>query len=268
VHAEPPVFAAPLPADVAFYAGLGFDAEAVAALRKQEAVVQASVPPGLGLPTLVRAYHALSEYARPRALVHQAPAGLLTSAPGPHNAWAFSAAYARPHATFVQARARVDGVDPELIYAVMLKESVFDPSVTSNADAIGLMQLLPGTGKAVGKSLGLHVTRQTLFDPRANIVLGTRLLKQLLARYSGQMPLAVAAYNAGEHRVDAWLVRARKKAQGAPIALDRFVEDIPIDQTRNYVRRVMAFYARYELLQAVLANEANPPVLTLPDAVF
>ncbi len=269
--ALPTVFAAPLPADVAFYAALGFDAEAVAALRKQEADVQASVPPGLGLPTLVRAYHALGEHARPRSLVHQAPAGLLTAAPGAHNGWAFAAAYARPHAAFVQARASADGVDPELIYAVMLKESTFDPSVTSNADAIGLMQLLPQTGKAVGKSFGLSVTRHTLFDPRANILLGTRLLKQLLARYSGQMPLAVAAYNAGEHRVDGWLTRARRQAQGAPIALDRFVEEIPIDQTRNYVRRVMAFYARYEYLQVVLARDAAPtqppPVLTLPEAV-
>jgi soluble lytic murein transglycosylase len=148
----------------------------------------------------------------------------------------------------------------------MLKESTFDPRVVSNADAIGLMQLLPGTGKMVGKELGLTVTRETLLDPQDNIRLGVRLLKQLLKRYDGQMALAAAAYNAGAHRVDEWLARAAKApAKANALALDRFVEDIPIDQTRNYVRRVTAFYARYHYLGP--DGTGGGPVIDLPAEV-
>jgi soluble lytic murein transglycosylase len=166
----------------------------------------------------------------------------------------------------VQQLALSEQVDEDLIYAIMLKESTFDPRVVSNADAIGLMQLLPGTGKLVGKTLGLTVTRETLLDPQDNIRLGVRLLKQLLTRYHGQLPLAAAAYNAGAQRVDEWLTRAaRAKAKDNALALDRFVEDIPIEQTRNYVRRVMAFFARYRYLGA--DGRGNGPIVDLPVTV-
>ena len=255
-----------LPREAAFYAAIGFDGDAVTALRGEETAVQASAPAGYELQALVAAYVALGEHARPRALVHQAPQGLLTRAPTPETAFALRAAYARPHRELVQALAASEQVDEDFIYAIMLKESAFDPRVTSNADAIGLMQLLPGTGKIVGKELGLTVTRETLLDPQDNIRLGVRLLKQLMKRYDGQMALAAAAYNAGAHRVDEWLARAaHAPAKDNALALDRFVEDIPIDQTRNYVRRVTAFYARYRYLGA--DGRGTGPILQLPATV-
>jgi soluble lytic murein transglycosylase len=255
-----------LPREAAFYAAIGFDGDAVTALRGQEATVQASAPAGHELQALVAAYVALGEHARPRALVHQAPLGLLTRAPTPQTAFALRAAYARPHRELVQSLAASEQVDEDFIYAIMLKESTFDPRVVSNADAIGLMQLLPGTGKMVGKELGLTVTRETLLDPQDNIRLGVRLLKQLMRRYDGQMALAAAAYNAGAHRVDEWLARAaRAPAKDNALALDRFVEDIPIDQTRNYVRRVTAFYARYRYLGP--DGTGTGPILQLPATV-
>ena len=256
----------PWPKAVAFYAALGFDADAVTALKADEATVRASAPDGQGLEALVRAYTALGEHARPRALVHQAPAGLLTRAPTPETAFAMRAAYARPHRELVRELAASEQVDEDLIYAVMLKESAFDPRVISNADAIGLMQLLPSTGRLVGRELGMTVTRETLLDPHDNIRLGVRLLRQLMSRYRGQMALAAAAYNAGAHRVDEWLKRAaRAPAEDDALALDRFVDDIPIDQTRNYVRRVLAFHARYRYLGP--DGLGNGPVPDLPSHV-
>lgn len=269
VSAAPPSLAkvaVALPKDVAFYAALGFDGDAVAALRAQEDAVRASAPAGRALHVLIDAYTSLGEHARPRALVHAAPAGLLTRAPSPETAYALRAAYARPHRALVQELAQREGVDEDFIYAVMLKESTFDPRVVSNADAIGLMQLLPATGRLVGKELGLTVTRETLLDPELNIRLGVRLLRQLMARYRGQMALAAAAYNAGAHRVDGWLARAaRAPVKDQAFSLDRFVEDIPIEQTRNYVRRVLAFYARYRYLGP--DGLGDGPVIELPASV-
>lgn len=261
----PNPIAVPLPSDVAFYASIGLFAEAVAALRVQEPAVRASAPSGRGAEALIRAYHVLGEHSRARAIVHQEPAGLLTSPPSAQNAWAFEAAYARPYPDQVAALAQSEQLDADMIYSVMLKESAFDPKVVSNADAVGLMQLLPSTGKSVGRELGITVTRETLFDPRQNLALGARFLRQLMRRYEGQAPLAIAAYNAGSHRVDAWLSKASRdllaRRSKEPIALDLFVEQIPIEQTRNYVRRVLGFMARYRYLR-------DGVVVALPESVF
>ena len=228
-----------LPKDVAFYAALGFDGDAVAALRSEESSVRASAPPGFGLQALVNAYVALGEHARPRALVHLAPAGLLTRAPSPETAFAMRAAYARPHRALVQELAASDQVEEDLIYAVMLKESAFDPRVMSNADAIGLMQLCPAR-QMVGRELGLTVTRRTLLDPHDNIRLGVRLLRQLMFairradglgwRRTTRARIAWTSGSSGRH--------ARGRGQRA--FARRFVEDIPMTRP-HYVRRVLAF---------------------------
>ena len=73
-----------------------------------------------------------------------------------------------------------------------------------------------------------------------------RLLGELMKEFDGQVPLAVAAYNAGSHRVRPWLARESKRGR---VELDRFVERIPITQTRNYVRRVVRGWARYAYLR-------------------
>jgi soluble lytic murein transglycosylase len=91
-------------------------------------------------------------------------------------------------------------------------------------------------------------TRAKLFVPETNIRLGAHYLAKLRTLYKGQYVPAIAAYNAGEHRVNAWLARANQRGQGG-IELDRFVEEIPIEQTRNYVRRVVANWVRYRYLQ-------------------
>jgi soluble lytic murein transglycosylase len=106
------------------------------------------------------------------------------------------------------------------------------------------MQLLERTAKTVADELSWkEFARPMLYDPEVNVLLGSHYVATLLERYRGQAVPAIAAYNAGEHRVDPWLKRAAKG--GASIELDRWVEDIPIDQTRNYVRRVVANWARY-----------------------
>jgi soluble lytic murein transglycosylase len=135
----------------------------------------------------------------------------------------------------------------DLVYAVMRKESAYNPAVVSYANAIGLMQLLERTARDQAEDLQWkEFTRQMLFDPSVNVMLGSHFIAKLLERYKGQPVPAIAAYNAGEHRVDPWLKRV---AKGGTVELDRWVEDIPIDQTRNYVRRVLGNWARYRYLE-------------------
>ncbi|MFQ5609744.1 MAG: lytic transglycosylase domain-containing protein, partial [Woeseiaceae bacterium] len=120
-------------------------------------------------------------------------------------------------------------------YGVARSESLFMRDVRSSAGAIGLMQLLPKTGRAVAKSLNLSYSGlNTLTDPQSNIRLGTTYLGQMAERYGGNRVLATAAYNAGPHRVDRWMPE-----QGW-IDARVWIENIPFNETRRYVRRVMA----------------------------
>ena len=137
----------------------------------------------------------------------------------------------------------------------MRQESAFDPEVVSYADAIGLMQLMPATAIAVAARTGTTASRNVLYDPTANVRLGAAYLAELERRYG--VPLCFAAYNAGEHRVEEWLARGEAD-------LDRFVEEIPFAQTRNYTRRVTASLAHYRFRAA---PDAGWPDLGLPDRV-
>ena len=128
------------------------------------------------------------------------------------------------------------GLPAATLVAVARQESAMNHSAKSHADAYGLMQLLPSTAKLVARRHGLSYTNNlSLYDPGINISLGSNHLAWLISRYKGQTPLAFAAYNAGEHRVDRWI----KEAAGMPI--DVWIERIPFRETRNYVKNVLAF---------------------------
>jgi soluble lytic murein transglycosylase len=143
--------------------------------------------------------------------------------------------YPLPYQNLFQQFAASASISPTWAYGVARSESLFMRDARSSAGAIGLMQLMPATGKTVAKKLnvpysGLH----TLTDPRSNIRLGTTYLGQMSERYGGNRVLATAAYNAGPHRVDRWLPSSGN--QDARV----WIENIPFNETRQYVKRVMA----------------------------
>ena len=143
---------------------------------------------------------------------------------------------------------------PGLALAIMRQESSFDAQITSPAGARGLMQLTLGTARDTARTLGRpEPGPATLFDPNTNMALGTGTLASLLVRYGGSIPYAVAAYNAGPHRVDRWLVDNGDPAR-APAArrlgvqdqMVDWIESIPFAETRNYVQRVMENLVVYQ----------------------
>jgi len=129
-----------------------------------------------------------------------------------------------------------------LILAVIRQESAFDEKAKSKANALGLMQILPSTGRTLATQAKIaRYTSNSLFKAETNITLGTQFLASLLRRYE-KPELALAAYNAGGTRVDRWL----KEYGNADMA--EFVEQIPFSETRSYVKQVLGNKAHYDLL--------------------
>jgi len=139
-----------------------------------------------------------------------------------------------------------NGVDPYLVHALIREESRYFPMALSRSNAIGLMQLLPGTAYGVAKRIGLSISsKDEIFMPDNNIKMGTSYLAYTLSRFDGQAMLAVASYNGGPNAVKHWvdLFHARGGSDW-----DIFVENIPFRETRDYVRKVFGSYWTYELI--------------------
>jgi len=126
-------------------------------------------------------------------------------------------------------------IPPTWAYGVARSESLFMPDVRSRAGAIGLMQLMPATGREVAREIKLpYAGLATLTNADDNIQLGTTYLGKMADRYSGNRVLATAAYNAGPHRVDQWL------PEHGSVDARVWIENIPYNETRKYVKRVLA----------------------------
>jgi soluble lytic murein transglycosylase len=126
-------------------------------------------------------------------------------------------------------------VEPELVWAIMREESHYQVDARSGVGALGLLQLMPETAAELAREQGLEAFDPgDLFDAKTNIALGAAYLARLLGRFDGRLSAAIASYNAGPSRVATWL-----RGDAARLEDDVWVEDIPYDQTRAYVRRVL-----------------------------
>jgi soluble lytic murein transglycosylase len=164
----------------------------------------------------------------------------------PSGRWrlAWQAAFPRPWDDLVAADSAAAGIPTSLTWAIMREESAFNPEAHSAAGAYGLMQLLVGTARLVARGTPLAPDEVALRRPEVSITLGTRLLGQLRGSFSANPALAVAAYNGGSGAVRRWL------GERGGDDFDVFVERIPYDETRNYLKRVLASEAAYAFLYA------------------
>jgi soluble lytic murein transglycosylase len=149
--------------------------------------------------------------------------------------------------------------EPALLLAVARQESQFDPRAVSPAGARGLMQLMPATARAVARELAIAYRPEALLaEPAFNLRLGAHYLGRQLERF-GEPALALAAYNAGPGRVEAWLAQYGDPRGRGRHALVDWIERIPFRETRNYVQRVLEGAEVYRRLLA----ERAPPALPL-----
>lgn len=134
-------------------------------------------------------------------------------------------------------------LDPYLVASLIRQESEFNPLAVSRANAVGLMQLLPKTGKVVAHQEELrHYSPTQLFTPTVNLQLGTRYFRGMVDKFGGSFEHALAAYNAGSDRVEEWM--GQGKYRDAP----EFVESIPFTETREYVQAILRNAAVYKQL--------------------
>jgi len=148
-----------------------------------------------------------------------------------------------------------NNLDPYFVLSLIRQESEFNPSVVSYANAWGLMQLLPSNGKKMASEEGMtHFQTFQLLDPETNIRLGTRYLRQMLDQVGGVPEYAMAAYNAGESRVQDW------ETAGPYSGMDEFVESIPFTQTRDYVEGILRNEEIYKAIDEVASSKTTVAV--------
>ncbi len=186
---------------------------------------------------------------------HQHQAALLASEMGWHDRAvatlassgmmrAYALRFPLDHVDEVSRAADQHAVDQALIYGLMRAESALQPDARSPVGAMGLLQLMPSTARAVARRQGQELSDvSALYDPETNVSLGVAHLAELEERFDGDWRLVAAAYNAGANAVDRWLNRDHVPAD---LARDVWVETLPFYETRDYVPRVLAFATIYE----------------------
>ncbi|MDO8526483.1 MAG: transglycosylase SLT domain-containing protein [Deltaproteobacteria bacterium] len=157
--------------------------------------------------------------------------------------WKWEEKYPRSYKTFVERESKKRKLDPYLVFAVIWQESRFRENAVSSSGAIGLMQMMPQTALVVAESSGLkHFHLPEILKPDVNIRLGAFYLHFLQKLFKNETAYSVAAYNAGEEAVARWLSLRQDESP------EMFVEEIPFDETRDYVRRVLTAQSIYHWL--------------------
>ncbi|MGB0680582.1 MAG: lytic transglycosylase domain-containing protein, partial [Polyangiales bacterium] len=172
----------------------------------------------------------------------------------------------RAYRAQVHQAAQAHGLDPNLLFAVMRVESIYHRRIVSYAGAVGLMQIMPGTGRRIAQQLEMRdFNTAALLEPHTNLRFAAWYLASLLERFDGRLPLAIASYNGGPHNVRQWM-----QNQSPDMPLDAFLERIPFTQTHRYVRRVLTHYAAYRAQEGLAVPELHLklPAIKPDDVAF
>jgi soluble lytic murein transglycosylase len=191
--------------------------------------------------TIAWAYHRKGELRRAITLMRRAYPQFLTadqSLPREILQVIFPLAYW----DLIRKHSAARNLDPYVVAALIAQESTFDPEIRSVANAWGLMQIVPATGRRLARPLGIRrFTTSMLTDPETNVRMGTLYFSRLVQQFGGTH-YALASYNAGENRVVRW------KAERPGLDEDEFIDDIPFPETQNYVKRILGTAEDYRLL--------------------
>ena len=176
------------------------------------------------------------------AMKHSVPSYFAVDIPTlPREYW--EALFPRPYWTDLKRFSTENSLDPYLVASLIRQESEFNPVAVSRANAVGLMQLLPKTGKAVANQVKLkRYSPSQLYTAPVNLQLGTRYFRGMVDKFGGSVDYALAAYNAGSDRVEEWLGQGKYRDE------PEFVESIPFTETREYVQAIVRNASVYKQL--------------------
>jgi soluble lytic murein transglycosylase len=161
--------------------------------------------------------------------------------------------YPMPYRQAIERTARAHGISPYFMAALIRQESMFNTMATSSAGALGLMQVMPATGRSLARSLGIRGFKaEMLYTPDVNLRIGSRFLADMIRTWNDRTDYVLASYNAGPTRMARW--RQFPEAGNA----DLFLERIPFDETRDYVRIVQLNARIYETLYGPLQSGNRP----------
>ncbi len=232
-----------LPPRARWLAALGFDREAAEVLVAEDDALRATLPRDRADEVMAGAYLALGE-ARRAFLLSSRHAEALDALPTTSTRWIWDAGFPRPFAPLVEAAEDANGLPRDYLYAIMRQESGFNARDVSTARAIGLLQMVPPTTRRVAQELGIPFAEDQLFEPAYNVRVAGHYIGRLYRQYRAVLPRAIGSFNAGPGAMNRWM----REHGGDDV--DAFVEHIPFDETRTYVRRVVQNLARYRYLYA------------------
>jgi len=142
--------------------------------------------------------------------------------------------------TLIIKYSKINKIDPYLVLSLIREESFFRANIKSPSNAYGLMQLMPYTAKRLASKYKIKLSRGDLINPEINIRFGTEYLRILSNKYKGKLHLVLAAYNAGDYRVNKWIAEFKNPSDNI------FTEMIPFSETRNYVKNILRNYFYYK----------------------
>ena len=195
----------------------------------------------------------LAAHARAKGWYELAVEASLQAGAMDHLQWRFPPAWREDFLHHAEA----SETDPYLLMAIARRESAFHPESVSPAGALGLMQIMPATARRISQWLNeAPPQRDALMDPHTSIRLGSTYLAALLERYEGNRLLALAAYNAGKHRIRDWMPEE-------PVPFDVWIESIPFHETRNYVQAVLTYRVLIAAMDRPAGARVVPPLLAM-----
>jgi peptidoglycan lytic transglycosylase len=204
--------------------------------------------------TMAWAYHQKGELRRGITLMRRAYPQSLTSSGHLLPVAMRQVIFPLVYWELVRTHANKYDLDPYVMAALINQESTFDPDIRSSANAWGLMQIVPSTGRRLARTLGSRrFSTASLTNPLTNIQLGMLYFSQLVRQFGGTY-YALASYNAGENRVARW------KAERPGVDEDEFIDDIPFPETQNYVKRILGTAEDYRLLYGRDGGRPQSPV--------
>jgi soluble lytic murein transglycosylase len=227
----------------------GLAVEAGLELQRNEDALEQRLGRDQALVLLLERYPRYQAFRRGYQLAEIRAKPALDAAPTGNARLPWEAAYPRAYRELVERHSKRAKTPPLFVYTIMQKETAFSPQLTSYADARGLLQLLPSLGAELAAKLKISFYPDELYQPDVNVRLGALHLGELARMFRGQIFLAAGAYNGGIRAMTRWLDRNGKRP------LDEFVELIGSKQSREYIKRTSAIYARYQYLYTGKAYE-------------